>query len=193
MTRVRVHRSPLRQFLMGLVGLFLLVAAIEIVWAHQLTLDPETDDNGVLTSRGEARRRQDVIVGTAFLLTGGALVVVALAGLVNPRPVAEVDDRQLRLRIAGPQRMLTLGWDEVLEVRSGREPGDGHGTRPLLLVLLRDPDHWPAEYWGARREGRWLVVDAESWTSPPEEVVLHARLALESWHRVSVPSPDDEV
>lgn len=192
MTRLRVHRSPLRQFLMGVAGLFLLVVAIEVVWAHQLTLDPETDDSGVLTPRGESRRRQDVVVGTAFLLTGGGLVVVALAGLVSSRPVVEVDDRHIRLRIAGPQRMLTLRWDEVVEVRSAREPGEGREVRPLFLVLLRHPDDWPAEYWGARREGQWLIVDADSWAKPPEEVVVHARLALGAWQRASVVLPDEE-
>ncbi len=192
MTRLRVHRSPVRQFLMGVAGLFLLVVAIEIVWAHQLTLDPETDDNGALTPRGESRRRQDVVVGTAFLLTGGGLVVIAIAGLVSSRPVVEVDDRHIRLRIAGPQRMLTLRWEEVVEVRSAREPGEGRGVRPLLLLLLRHPDDWPAEYWGARREGQWLIVDADSWAKPPEEVVVHARLALGAWQRASMALPDEE-
>ncbi|NIS30055.1 MAG: hypothetical protein GWN79_05085, partial [Actinobacteria bacterium] len=74
-------------------------AAIEIVWAHSLTLEPETDENGVLTSRGAKRRNQDLIVGTAFFLSGAGMVAVALGGLVNPRPVAVVGDRGLRLRI----------------------------------------------------------------------------------------------
>jgi hypothetical protein len=192
MTRIRVHRSPLRQFLMGLAGLLLLVAAIEIVWAHQITLDPETDDNGVLTTRGEGRRRQDVVVGAAFILTGSGLVAIALGGLLNPRPVAEVDDRRLSLRIAGPQRMMPFEWSDVLDVRSAREPGDGRRARPLLLVRLREPDRWPEEYWAARRDGPWLIVDADSWTKPPEEVVVHARLALEAWRRDAISAADGE-
>jgi hypothetical protein len=190
MTRIRVHRSPLRQFLMGIAGLLLLLAAVELVWAHQFTLEPETDDNGVVTARGSKRRNQDLIVGTAFLLTGVGLVGVALGGLVNPRPVAEVDDKKIRLRIAGPQRLMSIDWDDVLEVRSGREPGDGRRARPLLMILLREPDAWPEEYWGARRHGPWLIVDAESWTKPPEEVVVHARLALESRQRAAAATPE---
>ncbi len=185
MTRLRVHRSPLRQFLMGLAGLLLLIAAIEIVWAHQITLDPETDDNGELTARGEARRRQDYLVGLTFVLTGGGLVGVALAGLLNPRPVAEIDDDGIRLRISGPQASMEIGWQEIHEVRSAREPGDGRRARPVLLVRLRDPESWPDEYWGARRQGPWLVVDADTWSMPPDEVSVHARLAHESWQRAA--------
>lgn len=168
---------------MGVVGLLLLIAAVEIVWAHQFSLEPETDDNGVLTSRGAKRRNQDLIVGTAFILSGGGLVAVALVGLVNPRAVVVVDDDGLRLRIAGPQRSLTIPWDEVTEIRSGREPGDGLRTRAVLLVALRHAEAWPSEYWSARRDGRWLVVDGESWATPPEQVVVHAQLALDAYRR----------
>jgi hypothetical protein len=188
-TRIRVHRSPLRQFLFGVAGLLLLVAAVDIVWAHRVTLEPETDDSGVLTSRGESRRRQDLLVGSAFLLAGGGLVAIALAGLLNPRPVAVVDDDGIRLRIAGPQRMLDIAWSEVAEVRSAREPGDGLRSRPVLLVRFRQPGYWPEEYWSARRDGPWLVVDTDSWTKPPEEVVVHARMALEAFHRPAPPEP----
>lgn len=191
MTRLKVHRSPLRQFLMGLAGLLLLVVAVEVVWAHQYTLDPETDDAGNLTARGIKRRNQDLIVGTAFILTGGGLVGIALTGLVNPRPVLVVGDGELELRIAGPQRTLSVPWDEIVEVRSGREEGEGRGARPLLLIALRDPPSWPNEYWGARREGPWLIIDAESWTTPPEEVAVHARLALEA-HRRDATSEEAE-
>lgn len=191
MVRFRVHRSPLRQFLAGLVGLLLLVAAYEIVFQHKVTLEPLTDDNGSLTVRGGKQRNQDLIIGTAFFLAGGGLVAVALGGLINPRPVLVVDDRELQLRIAGPQRMLSVAWDDVLEVRSGREPGDAHRSRPVFLLLLRDPDIWPDQFWGARRDGSWLIVDAESWTRPPDEVVVHARLALESSQRAVAVSEND--
>ena len=189
--RFRVHRSPLRQFLAGLVGLWLLVAAYEIIFQHKVTLEPLTDDNGSLTVRGGKQRNQDLIIGTAFFLAGGGLVAGALGGLINPRPVLVVDDRELQLRIAGPQRMLSVAWDDVLEVRSGREPGDAHRSRPVFLLLLRDPDIWPDQFWGARRDDSWLIVDAESWTRPPDEVVVHAWLALESSQRAVAVSEND--
>jgi hypothetical protein len=191
MARLRVHRSPLRQFLLGIAGLLLLLAAIEVVIAHRITLEPETDDQGRLTARGESRRTQDVVVGTTFFLAGGALIAVALAGLANSRPVAEVEDDEIRLRILGLRDPLRIGWEEILEVRSAREPGDGLHPRPLLLLLLADPVMWPEEFWGARRDGQWLVVDAETWNKPPEEVVMHARLAMETWHRDHLVQPDD--
>jgi len=168
---------------MGAAGLLLLVAAIEVLFAHQVSLEPEKDDNGELTLRGEARFRQDVIVGVTFFLTGGALVGVAMGGLIDPKPVCEVDDEGISLRIAGPRTAVTLGWADVAEIRSGREPDDGEPTRPLLLVMLRYPDLWPEEYWGARRDGSWLIVDAGSWNVAPEEVAVHARLAMASFGR----------
>ena len=162
---------------MGAVGLLLLVASIDIIWTHTVSLDPEIDTAGERTQRGEARFRQDILVGTTFLLSGGALMAVALRGLVNPRPTCEISERGITLRIAGPQSAITLGWHDVLAVRSGREPNDSKRTRPTLLVLLRDPERWPTEYWGARREGSWLLVNAGSWDTDPEELSLHAGLA----------------
>ncbi len=184
MARFRVHKSPLRQFLMGLAGLFLLLAMIDILWAHRITLEPETNDAGDRTHRGNSRLLQDIVVGTAFLLTGGALVVVALGGLANSRSVVEVGDDGIKLRIRGRSHPAEIGWDEIVEIRSAREPGDGRNTRPLLLLLLARPDDWPEEFWGARRTGPWLIVDADSWNKPPDEVVMHARLAMDTWQRV---------
>lgn len=185
MARFRVYKSPLRQFLMGLAGLFLLLAMIDILWAHRITLEPETNDAGARTQRGDSRLLQDIVVGTAFFLAGGALVVVALGGLANPRPVADVGDDGIRLRIRGGRRPASIGWDEIVEIRSAREPGDGPDTRPLLLVLLARPEAWPEEFWGARRTGPWLIVDADSWNKPPDEVVMHARLAMDTWRRTA--------
>ena len=44
-----VHRSPLRQFMFGLAGLILILAAIDIVWAHKLAEPPTIDAAGNLT------------------------------------------------------------------------------------------------------------------------------------------------
>ena len=178
---------------MGIAGLLLLVAAIEIMVAHQITLDPERDDDGRLTARGQWRQRQDLVVGVAFIVAGGALVAIGIGGLAGARPVAEVGDEGIVLRIAGPRRSVTLGWDDIAEVRSAREPGDGRGTRPLLLVRLRYPALWPVEYWGARRDGPWLVVDADTWTLPPEELVVHAMVALKSHRREPLVANEDDV
>ena len=69
MQRFCVDRSPLRQFVIGLVGVLLIITANEIVWVHQITLEPETNDSGQLTTRGQARRRVDLIWVSAFLVT----------------------------------------------------------------------------------------------------------------------------
>jgi hypothetical protein len=184
----------LHQFLLGLTGLMLLVAAIDIVWTHNISLDPERDEtSGQRTPRGESRFRQDIIVGSSFIFVGGALVMIAVGGLIRPNPVAEVGEGGITLRIAGPNQRVLLGWPDVSEVRSGREPGDGTGFRPLLLVRLRYPDAWPKEYWGARRDGPWLIVDAESWNTPAEELVVHARLTMAAFERTLEPAEEQEL
>ena len=61
MIRLRVEKSPVRQFLAGLAGLVLLIAAIDIVWLHQLSGPPTTNTDGTLTSRGIVERRTDVL------------------------------------------------------------------------------------------------------------------------------------
>lgn len=183
MERFSVDRSPLRQFVMGLIGLLLILTAIEIVWVHQITLEPERDDAGELTTRGQARRRVDLIWGSAFLVTGAGLLVVSLAGLVRHESVIEGTNDALRVRIAGPQGMVSIPWDDVIAVRSGSVTDDGRVALPVLYVDVEDPHRYPVDLWGAEWEDNSIRIDAGSWSLAPEEVAVRAQIALERYRR----------
>ncbi len=187
MIRLRVERSPLRQLLFCLAGVLLLVAAVDIVWTHKVSDPPDTGNDGGLTSRGLVERRTDVIWGTLFIVAGGALVLVSLGGLTSRRPVVEVTDDELRLRVAGPARMIAIPWNEVVSVRSGSDDGDGRVPARVLLVDVVEPVRYPEALWGAEWRDSTLVVDADSWGIPPEQVAIHANLALEAHRRWGTP------
>jgi len=189
MIHLRVERSPMRQLLFGLAGVLLLLAAIDIVWVHEVSSPPDTDADGHLTSTGTAEHRVDVIWGTLFLAAGGALALASLGGLVSRRPVVEVTDRELRLRVAGPSRSIAIPWNEIRSVRSGSvDDNDGRIPVRVLLVDVADPMQYPGSLWGAEWRDSVLVVDADSWEVPAEQVAVHANLALEEHRRWGVPT-----
>jgi hypothetical protein len=186
MIRLRVERSPLRQLLFGLAGVLLLLAAVDIAWVHKVSSPPETDADGVLTSSGTAEHRVDLIWGSLFMVAGGVVTLVAFGGLVNRRPVAEVTDEELRLRVAGPVRSIAIPWNEIRSIRSGSDGDDGRIPARVLLVDVADPMRYPASLWGAEWRDSILVVDTDSWEVPAEQVALHANLALEAHRRWGV-------
>lgn len=183
MERFNVDRSPLRQFVIGLVGLLLILAAIEIVWVHQITLEPETDESGQLTTRGQARRRVDLIWGSAFLVTGAGLLAVSLVGLVRHESVVEGTDEGLRLRVAGPHGMVSIPWEDVIAVRSGSVAEDARVAVPVLYIDVENPDAYPQDLWGGEWEGNTMRVDAESWAIAPEEVAVRSQIELDRYRR----------
>ena len=48
---------------------------------------------------------------------------------------------------------------------------------------VADTEAYPSAPWGAAWDGNTLMVDADSWNVEPDEVVAHARMALENWRR----------
>ena len=82
-TRFTVSKSATRQLFMTAAGLVLLLAALDVVVLHRLSDPPRTDDNGVITSKGQTERRTDLVWGTLFTVAGGALVAVG-AGVAVP-------------------------------------------------------------------------------------------------------------
>ena len=56
MRLLRVDRSPVRLFLFGLVGLFLMIGAVDVMWGHWVATPPDTY-NEEITSKGRNQRR----------------------------------------------------------------------------------------------------------------------------------------
>ena len=103
--------------------------------------------------------------------------------LLRRSPVAEVGADGLNLRIAGPMRLDDIPWSNVTWVHSGSD-GDDEAVPPrVFLVHVADPSPYPAAPWGATWDGNTLMVDADSWNVPPEEVVAHATMALDTARR----------
>lgn len=173
------RRSGSRRLLMAAAGILLLVAALDIVSLHVLSDPPTTNADGVLTSKGQTERRTDIAWGSLFAAVGATLVVVGLGGLVTARPVVELTDESIRLRVAGPLSMLDIPWEDVVSVYSGSDfEDDGRLPVPVLLIEVVDRNKYPDGLWGALWKGNSLQVDADGWEDPVEDVVVRAELQL---------------
>lgn len=189
--RFAARRSPVRQLLMAAAGLVLLLAALDIVALHKLSDPPTTTADGVLTSKGQTERRADVVWGTLFTVAGVVLVFTGFGGLLTGRPVVELADDELRLRVAGPASSLAIPWSDVVSIRSRRDyDDDGRIPTPVLLVEVVDPAMYPTGLWSAEWEGATLKVDADGWEVPVEDVVIRAELLVERSHVDRSPDTD---
>ncbi len=177
--RFTAGKSATRQLLLAAAGVVLLLAALDIVALHRLSDPPTTNDDGTLTSKGQTERRTDLVWGTLFVVGGGAALVTGLGGLLRARPVIELDEDVMRLRVAGPMSYMDIAWDEIASVRSGRDFGeDGRIPTPVLLVELYDRTGYPDGLWGAVWDGNILQVDADGWETTVEDVVIRSELIL---------------
>jgi len=181
--RLRVDRSPGLQFLIGLVGLVLVVAAIDIVWGHWLSTPPHHNGEAISTL-GRAQQRSDYVWGAVFLVAGGTMFITSLVSLLRRRPVLLVLDEGLELHVAGRDRSHVVAWDAIRSVRSGRDR-DEHASRfrDVLIVDIAQPGDLPADPWGAEWQGSELHIDADGWLPDVTEVVVHARLAMDEHDR----------
>ena len=184
MIRLRVERSPVRQFLAGVAGLLLILAAIDIVWLHRVAGPPSTNPDGTLTSRGIVDKRMDVVWGSALLVGGTIVLLGAVAGLAIRRPVVEMTDDELRLRVGrgirsgSPLGVVAVPWSDVIAVRSTTDETDGWEPTRVLVVEVVDPYVFPPEPWGAEWNGSQLVLDADGWQVAPEEVAMRAEMLI---------------
>lgn len=176
----RAAKSPTRQLLLTAAGVLLLLAALDIVVLHKLSDPPTTNDDGIVTSKGQTERRTDLIWGTLFTVAGGALVVVGAVGMVTARSVIELNEDAVRLRVAGPMSYVDIPWDEIQSMRSGRDYGDdGRIPTPVLLIEVEDAGRYPDGLWGAVWRGNTLQVDTDGWDTTVEDVVIRSELMME--------------
>jgi hypothetical protein len=85
-------------------------------------------------------------------------------------------------------------WDSINTVQCAAEPDpDGGSARDVLIVSFVDSAGLPAEPWGAAWQGNRLLIDAEGWDTPIEEVSIHAETAIEHARRLEPEDvPDDD-
>ena len=190
MRLLRVDRSPVRLFLFGLVGLFLMVGAIDVMWGHWVATPPDTYEEEI-TSKGRNQRRADYVWG-GFLLAGGAGIFgFAVTALIRRTPVVMVRNDGLELVLGAPgEDPAFIPWSNITFVSSAaeRNPNGGY-DRDVLVVDVIDPAGLPTEPWGASWAQDRLVVDASGWDKPIGEVVIHAGIALDRYQHFDAPQP----
>ena len=173
MTTFRVDRSPIRQFLFGVAGLVLIIAAVDIIWAHKLSEPPTTDDNEVVTSRGQIDQRQDLIWGSLFLFVGGATALGSAVGLLRNKPMLEIDESGVSIRLLGASDMMHIPFHRIVAVRSGTDDDPDAAIRPRqLLIQVDEPGRFPEQLWGAEWQGNLLRIDTQGWSETAEEIAV---------------------
>jgi hypothetical protein len=182
MRLLRVERSPVRLFLFGLVGLFLMLGAIDVMWGHWVATPPDTF-NEEITQKGRNQRRADYVWGALLLAGGAGLFGFALTALIRRTPTLVVRDDGLSLTLGSPgEEPVFVPWSAISFVSSAAEKNPNGGyDRDVLVVDIIDPAGLPAEPWGASWKGNRLVIDAGGWDKPIDEVVIHAGIALDRY------------
>ena len=192
MTHLEVHRSPVRLFLFGLVGLVLLLASFDIMWVHSFSTPPESRD-GVLTSTGQNQRRADYLWGIPMLIAGSVLFGYAVGTLLRREPVLVLRDDGVEFRVGTPgSEAAFLSWQDIRDIYSAADPDPdgGRATDVVVFDLVRS-NGLPDQPWDAQWDGSRLKVNATSWEQHSEEVVVHARVAMEAAHRNHIEDTGD--
>lgn len=181
---MRVYRSPLRLFAFGLIGVALILASVDIMFGHWLSTPPETSGT-ILTTRGQAQQRADIVWGAALIGMGTLLVGGAVVELVRRHPVVEVSQDGLMVAIGSHESDVTIPWAHVRSVGSDVVTDRYDGShRNVLLVDVADRDGVPEHPIGAAWRGTELVVDGQDWSRRVTEVALSAQGALGHHRRV---------
>jgi len=189
MTLLRIDRSPVRLFLIGLVGLFLMLGAVDIMWGHWLSTPPDTY-NDEITSKGRNQRRADYTWGAFLIVGGGGLFGYAVTSLIRRSPVLVLREDGMALTVGPPgEEPVFLPWNAIDAVSSAAvaDPDGGH-DRDVFVIDVLDPAGLPAEPWGATWQGNRLVVEADGWETPIGEMVIHAEIAMEHAHNFPDPA-----
>ncbi len=181
---MRVYRSPLRLFMFGVLGLLLMIAAVDVMFAHSVSTEPDNND-GVLTTRGQAQQRGDFVWGAAMIAAGTLMFGIGVTELVRRTPLLEVGEDGISAAIGTTTRDVMIPWSQIESISSAvvRDPFDG-GRRERLFLELNEPGEVPREVVGAIWEGRTLSIDAHDWTKPVTEVMLAAQGGLDYNRRV---------
>lgn len=181
---MRSYRSPLRLFVIGLIGIVLLIAATDVMFGHWLSTPPDNND-GVLTTRGQAQQRGDIVWGAAMVGVGTLLVGGAVVELVRRRPQVVVGSNEVTLAIGSGERDVAIEWANVQAVASevAIDPYDG-ALREQLVIDVYDRSGLPDDPLGAQWSGNELRVDAHDWTRDVGDIALACQGALGHHRRV---------
>jgi len=181
---VRAYRSPAKLFAFGVFGIILIVAAIDVLFGHWISTVPE-NTNGVLTTRGQAQQRGDIVWGAAMAGMGVLLVGGAVVELVRRRSMVAVTAEGLVLPVGAHEADVSIPWSDIEDVSSDivLDPYDG-SLREVLVISFIDAGAVPSDPIGATWSDGRLLVDAHDWTRTVTDVALSAQGALGHHQRV---------
>lgn len=181
-----VYRSPLRMFLLGVVGLILIVASIDVMFAYRVSTEPEKRDDGLLSTRGQAQQRGDILWGAVMFGAGTLLFGGGIIELVRRRPALRIREEGLTATIGTTAPDVTIPWSQIESVSSvvTEDKFDG-GMREQFVVVVNDRSGLPADVVAAQWVGDELHIDAVDWTKRVTDVALSAQGALEHSRRVA--------
>ena len=181
---MRVFRSPLKQFVFGIVGIILIAAAADVTFGHWLSTPPDTN-NGAISTRGQSQQRGDMLWGGTMMVSGVLLFGGALTELVRRRPVIAVQGDGLQVGLPGGQGSAFIGWEDIDSVSSGvlDDTFDGY-SRDQLIVEMNSGAAVPMETSAMVLVRNTLFIDAQDWATRVTEVALAAQGAHHHYRRV---------
>ena len=181
---MRAYRSPFRLFVFGIVGMFLMIAAVDVMFGHWVSTPPE-DNEGVLTTRGQAQQRGDIIWGAAVLGAGTLLFAGTVIELGRRRPLVEIREDGIFLAISTTADEVVVPWGTIDSVRSGVtiDSNDG-GERTEMVIVVNSRADLPDGLVGAEWDGPNLRVDTHDWSESVDDVVDAAQGGLDHFRTV---------
>lgn len=180
---MRAYSSPLKLFFFGIVGIILIAAAVDVTFGHWLSTPPDSN-NGVLTTRGLAQQRGDLLWGGAMVVAGVLLFGGAVTELIRRRPMVIVGTKGLVVNPeSGPDP--TIRWEDVLAISSGTisDPFDG-SVREQLIIEMRPDADLPDDIPSITRDGDLIYIDAHDWAARVTDVALAAQGAYDHFVRM---------
>lgn len=173
MSRVVVVRSPLRMWLLALLGVPFLVFGTDLLFGGRLL-----QWLGRLVYQGEPDpfELRDRIWAGLFLVMGAFLSGWGIKELVWPSRLALAEPGRLCLALGGPFRGLScLAWTDVTDLQA---------AEGSVRLIVKDPSPLPESPWGARWvDQATLEIAAGQWY-PPAGVAVERMLRLRAGREV---------
>ncbi|MDH3731710.1 MAG: hypothetical protein OES13_11420, partial [Acidimicrobiia bacterium] len=136
-------------------------------------------ETGELRCDGKAERRGDVGWGIFLGLGGAAMAGWGVRGLAQSRRLLAADEDRIVVAIGPPgDVMWSVGWNEVFSVKSTVDDDDT-GRVMVLDIELAGDSLAPIDPRGARVDGDHVLIDAEDWRPPLDEVVGRLQVLLD--------------
>lgn len=179
---MRAYRSPLKLFVFGIVGVVLMAAAADVMFGHWVSTPPDNNE-GVLTTRGLAQQRGDLMWGGTMLTAGLILFGGSVTELVRRRPVVLISGDGLVVDTGGDGTLIP--WRSVEDVSSGVVVDTFDGVnREQLVVDLKPGTEVSTALASLHHDGDRVLIDAHDWAVSVTETALAAQGARSHFMRL---------